>query len=152
MLPITPVQQLMTNLYTAASVLVESVTDPEVIADAPLRHRVAAISAVSHLIATLNKLAAPPEASALPAAPPPEVSAPASPLEAVPQAAAPSTPANSRSQHGKLSAKERRKAEHIRRTIAHAQAVGAESDRRVQQPAIDPALRLTVRPAPVRAR
>ncbi|MBK8135983.1 MAG: hypothetical protein KA401_05305 [Anaerolineae bacterium] len=150
--PTTPVQQLVSSLYTAASVLVGSVTDPEVIAAAPLRHRVAALSAVSQLIGTLHKMGAfVPDAAPSPEPPPPAVITPEPPVESV-QHAAPRMPAVSDYYDGWMSAEETREVEQLRRMAAQAYAEGADYAGRFLDPANDPALRLTARPVPVRTR
>ncbi len=47
--------QLLTALYSAAAVLLEAVTDPVAIEQAPLKHRSTALNAVASLIGQLNK-------------------------------------------------------------------------------------------------
>lgn len=49
-------EQLLSALYTAASALLVAVTDPLALQDAPLRHRAAALNAVSSLIGRLQKV------------------------------------------------------------------------------------------------
>ena len=57
---------VLNALYAAAAVLIEAVTDPVALEQAPLRHRASALNAVSSLIVTLHKFA--PAAAPRPAA------------------------------------------------------------------------------------
>ncbi len=51
----TQVDQLLSALYSAAVTLIDAVTDPLALRDAPLRHRAAALNSVSGLIGHLQK-------------------------------------------------------------------------------------------------